>query len=362
MSLSKALRLIAVSGVLVCSFARGQIWAPVPADRLEIVAGPVQTIHTKSSRQAAVRLLGRVGNSYGLRSAGRGYDLKVAFTVNSGGQTEEDGFWQMERSSIPDKACGGMPNPPPATQSPEFRRTALMVRTRGAIFHCASKRLAPLCSTRCHRLSLSLAKRCDVKCDVRRDPSAMHPPVRFGGSGRDRRGRWDESEECVDPHSGLLRVHSQVPGRYFTYDYSNAPGIAGHTFPSKVSVYEAGRLITEISVESLTETPAADSSLFVPTGQMRAAGPATALTGAQKIFHTVNQSPLPGTATSHVVCVFGVLTASGRLAEAHSLQPSDPASQAAVAAAREMTFDEPAQQGTRPRQHFVFIIESVSLQ
>src|SRR6185437_8154115 len=101
---------------------------------------------------------------------------------------------------------------------------------------------------------------------------------------------------------------------------SNAPEIAGRMFPRKVSIYEAGKLITEISVESLGEIPAADPSLFVPTAEMRARGRATALTGAQKIFHSVNQTPLPVGGTMHVVCVFGVVTSSGGLAEAHSLQ------------------------------------------
>jgi len=35
--------------------------------------------------------------------------------------------------------------------------------------------------------------------------------------------RWDEIEECIDPQSGLLQVHSQVPGRYYDYDYTDAP-------------------------------------------------------------------------------------------------------------------------------------------
>jgi hypothetical protein len=55
--------------------------------------------------------------------------------------------------------------------------------------------------------------------------------------------------------------------------------------------------------------------------------------------------------------VFGLVTASGQLVEAHSLQPSDPNSQAAVEAAKQINFAGPAQLGTRPQQHFVFIIE-----
>ena len=67
-------------------------------------------------------------------------------------------------------------------------------------------------------------------------------------------------------------MHSQVPGRYFAYDYSDAPQLGGHVLPRKVTVTEAGKTVTEISVDSLTELPAADPSLFVPTEEMKARG------------------------------------------------------------------------------------------
>ena len=74
----------------------GQKLAPVPRDPLEIVSGPIDLAYTPSSRDAVVRLLNMARNRYALRKAGRSYDLKVSFTVNSGGQTEYDGAWQME--------------------------------------------------------------------------------------------------------------------------------------------------------------------------------------------------------------------------------------------------------------------------
>jgi hypothetical protein len=365
MDLRKTLRITAAWGVLVPSFAGAQIWAPVPADRLEIVTGPAQTVRTKASRQAAVRLLGRVRNNYGLRNAGRGYDLKVAFNVNSGGLTEEDGAWQLEEVFDPRQGLHW-----DAKSSAGYSITRIqangqffgedtgghiplrLAEVRAAIFDPAPS--AQAVARQSIRTSSATFEGNRLQCVLLADS----PPVPGMTAGR----RWDETEECIDPHSGLLRVHSQVPGRYFAYDYTNAPEIAGHMFPRKVSIYEAGKVITEISVQSLTEIPSADPSLFVPTSQMLARGRATALTGAEKIFHTANQAALPGGGTPHVVCVFGVVTASGELAEAHSLQPSDPASQAAVAAAQKMTFTPPPQSGARPRQHFVFVIESISPQ
>jgi hypothetical protein len=124
-----------------------------------------------------------------------------------------------------------------------------------------------------------------------------------------------------------------------------------------VTVTEAGKTVTEISVESLTEIPAADPSLFVPTDEMKARGRAITLAGAQKIFRVLGPGPLPPGAAIQSVCVFGVVTPSGQLAEAHSLQPSNPNSDAAVQAAKQMTFPNPTPLGPQPQQHFIFVIE-----
>jgi hypothetical protein len=169
--------------------------------------------------------------------------------------------------------------------------------------------------------------------------------------------RWEETEECIDPQSGLLKVHSQVPGRYFAYDYSDGLQLAGHALPRKVTVTEAGKIVSEISVDSLIELPVADPSLFIPSDEMVASGPAIAMEEAQKICFFGGQGPFTSHATAHPVCVFGLATPSGQLVEAHSLQPSDPNSRAAVEAAQRMNFSSPMPAGMRPEQHFVFVIE-----
>jgi hypothetical protein len=124
-----------------------------------------------------------------------------------------------------------------------------------------------------------------------------------------------------------------------------------------VTVTEGGKIVSEISVESLTELPAADASLFVPTAEMKARGAAVAMAGAQKISRFSQRGPFKSGATAQPVCVFGLVSASGKLVEAHSLQPSDPNSQAAVESAKRIKFARPAQPGARPQQHFVFIVE-----
>jgi len=168
---------------------------------------------------------------------------------------------------------------------------------------------------------------------------------------------WEESEECIDPQSGLLQVHSEVPGRYIVYEYSNAPQLGGHTLPRKVTVTEAGRIVSKISVAKLEEATATDPSLFVPTSEMKGKGRAIAMAGATKLSRIHGRGPYTAAMTVRPVCVFGVVTPSGQLVEAHSLQPSDPHSEAAIEDAQQIDFSASTTAGAPPRQHFVFVIE-----
>jgi hypothetical protein len=169
---------------------------------------------------------------------------------------------------------------------------------------------------------------------------------------------WEESEECIDPQSGLLQLHSEAPGRYAVYDYTNAPPLGGHTLPRSVTVTEAGRTVSKISVESLEANPTLDPNLFVPTPEMKANGAATAMASATRISRVHGQGPLTSSMTVRPVVVFGVVTPLGQLVEAHSLQPSDPNSQAAVEDAKGIDYSPPTPAGAPPRQHFIFVTEN----
>jgi hypothetical protein len=59
----------------------------------------------------------------------------------------------------------------------------------------------------------------------------------------------------------------------------------------------------------------------------------------------------------HPVVIFGLVTPAGRLAEAHSLQPADPNSDAALHDAESIDFSPSIRVGAPPQQHFVFVIE-----
>jgi hypothetical protein len=152
-------------------------------------------------------------------------------------------------------------------------------------------------------------------------------------------------------------VHSEAPGRYTVYDYTNAHKLGSHVLPRTVTITEAGRVVSTISVDSLQGVAAFDPSLFVPTDGMKAAGQATAMTSATKISRIQGQGPSDSAVTFRPVCVFGLVTPKGQLVEAHSLQPSDPNSEAAVRDAKGIDFSPLMPAGAPPQQHFVFVIE-----
>ena len=355
------LRLLAASGLSLAAFAQeAPTLAPIPSDPLEMVTGPIQVADTPASREAVVQLIARAQSNYALERSGIGYHLKVTFSVNSGGQTEYDGVWEMEEVSDPHHGLRW-------TAKAVAGYTTARISSNQAFYEEGTASDIPL---RLHEARATLFGALPTLGNVDRDlirtstatfNGAQVTCVLLSSSGSPATAtpgrRWEETEECIDPQSGLLQVHSQVPGRYYAYDYSNAPQISAHTLPRKVIVTEAGKPVSEVHVDSLTELPAADPTLFVPTEVMRARGPAVAMAGAQKIFRLVGRSPFPPGATAQPVCVFGLVTASGKLVEAHSLQPSDPNSHAAVEAAKRINFPHPTPLGARPEQHFVFVIE-----
>jgi hypothetical protein len=363
MVLKGILWLIAAAGLSLSALGQGALKpVPLPDDPLEMVKGPGLAVKAPANRAAVLKLLERARESYALRSSGLAYDLKVTFTVTSGGQTEFDGAWKMEDLFDPQQGLRWTANAPGpyaitriySNQQLFGEETASHIplrlqEARAALFDPipSAKNIARASI----RISTTAVKGAKLTCvllsgiDEKRAASAT--PWR----------RWDETEECIDPQSGLLRTHSQVPGRYYSYSYANGPQFGGHLMPRKVTVTEAGQTITKISVDSLTELPGADPSLFVPTDEMKARGRATAMTGAQKIFRVFDRGASATGGAAHVVCVFGVVTPSGQLVEAHSLQPADPNSQAALEAAKQMSFSQPAAPGDYPQQHFVFVIE-----
>ena len=339
--------------------------APVPRGPLELATGPIEAANTQASREAALQLLARARGNFALRSARQAYDLKVSFTVDSLGQTNYDGAWEMEDLFAP-----GLGHRWTATAASGYTTTGIaaggevyqdgtasavplrLLEARGVLFDPIQ---SPAYADRGSiRTSSATFHGESVECLLlSRSRKGVNP-----ATGRD----WEETEDCIDPQSGLLQMHSEVPGRYAVYDYSNAPQLGGRTLPRSVTITEARRTVSKISVDSLGVITVPDPALFVPTDAMKAKGPAAAMTSATKMSRFAGQVAVTPAVTLHPVWVFGMVTSTGHLVEAHALQPSDPNSQAAVEDARKIDFSPLTPDGAPPRQHFVFVIEKFASQ
>jgi hypothetical protein len=334
--------------------------APVPRDPLELATGQIQAANTSASREVALQLLGRARSSFALRSAGQGYDLKVSFTVDSLGETNYDGAWEMEDLFVPRQGHRWT-----ATAASGYTTTG--IATGGEIYGEGTANAVPLRLLEARGVlfdplqSPAYADRGSIRTSTATFRGATVTCLLLSRSrnianlapGRD----WEETEECIDPQSGLLQVHSQAPGLYAVYDYSSAPQLNGRIMPRSVTITEAGRIVSKISVGSLQGLTASDPALFVPTAAMKAKGQAVAMTSATKVTRVQGQGPLTSAVTLRPVCVFGMVTPTGHLVEAHALQPSDPNSQAAVDDANKIDFSPLTPAGAPPSQHFVFVIE-----
>jgi hypothetical protein len=353
--------LVAACGLaLVASGQHAPKIMPVPGDPLELAAGQVPVAATNETRPAALNLLARARDNFLLRSTGQGYDLKINFQVDSQGQTNFDGAWELEDLYIPRqglrwtaKAAAGYAITGIASKGELYGEGTSNVvplrleEARGILLHPLPS--ADYANRESIRTAQAKYNGVPVTCVLLSNSTRTETP----GMGR----RWDESEECIDPESGLLQIHSEVPGRYVAYDYANAPGFGGHTLPRTVTVTEAGRIVSKISVEQLQEMPSAEPALFTPTETMRAKGRSIEMTSATKVTRVHGKPPFTSAMSVRVVCVFGIVTPTGQLVEAHSLQPSDPNSEVALEDAKQIDFTPSTPNGAQPRQHFVFVIE-----
>lgn len=335
--------------------------SPVPPDRLELVPTQQSSVNPRPPRPAVSQLLNRARNNLALRAGNSAWDLKVTFTVDSGGQTEFDGAWQMEDIYDPLQGSWWTASGPGysitrlSTHGQEYGTNPgdhiplRLQEARSALFEpMPGVKYAARALLRTTQVSWNGS---ELNCIL------ISPP---GSVQADKIGRhWDETEECINPQTGLLQVHSQAPGRYFEYDYSNPLQLGNRTLPRSVTVTEAGRVVSRIEIQSLTPLKAADPALFVPTDAMKASGPPIIMSGMQKVFQTAKLPP-GSPATSQPVCIFGLVTPSGQLAEAHSLQPENPNSAAALANAQNTPVSPLSSISQQRQQHFVFIVESFS--
>jgi hypothetical protein len=131
--------------------------------------------------------------------------------------------------------------------------------------------------------------------------------------------RWEEMEYCIDTKDGLLRLYSEAPGIYTTYDYRDALQFHNRILPRQITVTEGETPVLTARLESITDPLSTDAAYFTPTEQMKAHGPGPMLMAPARFPRNVSLTNGP---VGHIqpVIVVAEIAEDGSVSEAEVLQ------------------------------------------
>ena len=319
--LSVLLSCLAITCIAVCQ-TPPQV-APVPRDPLEPSTGATFVPDTPQQRASVLALVERARQNSDLHMATMPpFALKVSFT--SGGQSQYTGAGDLEQTwlsgrmwrwsahlgsfSITRVGGGGGIYDEQRTGPIPMRVHMLRNAVFWPVLNFSSGALIRIASAKWNGL--------DVMCVLvsRQD----NPPTATPGR------RWEEMEYCIDVHEGLLRLVSEAPGIYVTYDYRDPLRFHGRILPRQITITEGETTVIAARLESITDPVSTDASQFLPTPQMKSSGPATVLMmpGRFAQFVPLAQGPVGNVQPVMVVAEIGD---DGKVLEAEVLQDSNPA-------------------------------------
>ncbi len=329
----------------------------MPENRLELASSGVRVVEAPEERDAMIRLMDKAGSYYAFKESRLAYHVKTSFTVTSGGRTEYDGDWQMDEIYSPNMGVHLTARTGGSVFEQLKTRTANYQDTPGGNFplrlhEARGHLLGPLESIR--NMRHDLIRKVDASLDGAPVTCLLFSDGRrssdAGAPGR----LWQEREECLDPQTGHLLLHSPAPGLYVLYDFSQPFKLESKELPGKMTVIENETTVIEERVESLEVLPKADPNDFTPTAQMRSQRPASTMAGLQKISLGATR---PSSGAIQTVVVFGLLTADGKITEAHPLESSDTSLvDAALRRVNQIRFQPTVAPGADREQHELFTL------
>jgi len=324
---------------------------PVPNDPLELVTADAQPVQNAEQRAVATGVLKKARDASNVRTYA--YDLKTTF-VSSGAS---EGGWSLEDTS-PSRGVYRW-----TAQGPSYSATNLysnellygnqaagtmplrLAQVRAAIFF-AYQEFGPYATLRTATGSLNGA---EVSCVL-----LSHSGLNNLPSGA---RRWEESEYCMDPKSGVLMRYSPVPGVFVSYDYTNAFHFHDKAIPGKFTITIAGQTVAEARTESVKDPGAMDPALFQPAG-LEKIGVGSLMTRPWKIRTTAMSGSGNTQGALQFVVLDGMVTPDGQMGEVQVVASSNAAlNQSALdkaAAFRGWQSAEGAQPGATPLSHEVF--------
>lgn len=310
---------------------------PPPPDPHELVTREPKILSKPADRASAIDLLDRARKNFYIRDAHTPYALRVSFETNGATQVEGAGTMQEFYDG-----------------QGQFRWTAQLGDVRVTRLEADHRvygtnpsepiplRIQLIRSVLLRPVQHDIAKFEIREANVKQDGKPLTclllsysvPPNPAPRS-------WVEREDCIDPASGLLRLWSEAPGIYATYDYDGSD-FHGHTLPRQISIYEEGRLAVQIHLESLEDAPTLDANLFKPSPEMGETEETFTLSSAGRLGPLrLDPSDAPTSRFYQPVIVHAILDAQdGTVLDAETLQnSSDDLGRAALDLVRNTAFD-----------------------
>lgn len=326
--------------------------APLPYDPLELGTGPTLVPDTAEKRALILNLLERARQNSAMHTPGTApFDLKVSF--NSVGDPHSTGYGEVEETWLNGRTWRWSARIGDYSQlrifyqgaayddKPKGHMPLRLQMVRNSVFWPVVGNFA----SSLIRMATAKWEGTDVACIL------VSGPVNDATSTPGR--RWEENEYCVDPKTGLLRIHSEAPGIYSVYDYNGAVQFHGRTLPRQTTIVEGGTTVLQIHLDSIQDAND-DPNQFVPTKKMLAHGPGAIMVGPFR-FPELVRAPAGYSGEIKPVIVHAILDQKGKVLDAEVVGTSDPALSSAALGVVWHSSYRPAERGDRPLQREAFI-------
>ncbi len=327
--------------------------APLPFDPLELATGPTTVPETPEKRTLLLDLLERARQNNAMHAPGTApFSLKVSF--NSVGRDSRDqGYGEVEETWLNGQTWRWSARLGDYSQlrifyqgsayddKPHGHIPLRLQMVRNAVFWPVVGNF----SGSLIRIATAKWEGADLACILL---------SRGGNDATETAGRrWEETEYCIDPKTGLLRMHSEAPGIYSLYDYNGGAQFHGRILPRQITIVEGGASVLQIHVEGIHD-PGNDPDQFVPTKKMLSHGPGAIMVGPFR-FPESTRAPAGYNGMIQPVIVHVILDQKGKVLDAEVVQTSDPALATAALGVVWRTSYRPTQERGRPWQREAFI-------
>lgn len=297
--------------------------APLPSSPLELATAATMIVNTPQNRTLVLGLLERARQNSGELYAvgGPPFTLRISFTAS--GQARYTGSGDMEETRYSRQLWRWSARLGSYSQLRVFQNgmgydekppgpIPLRIQmVRGAIFW-------PMLQVRpgqAMRMASAKWNGMEVMCAL------LGNEVETSTSG----GRaWGEKEYCVDPQEGQLRIYSEAPGSYVTYDYTDALHFHGRILAREIAINEAGEAVLQLHLESISDPGPPDASRFIPSRRMLANGAGIIVLRAPIRLKETAPAAAGYAGTIQPVIIHAALDDHGKVVEAEPLQIGDP--------------------------------------